>query len=147
MSYKFRIFEFGVCVCSMRLNNKQLPQAHHVIEFASEQEVRTVKICRCWKSLKFPYCDDAHKQLLEHGENVGPFIARLEPHFPQNSALSNSQTARISKPTTASKVFTRSRSLLAVGTLAIGVLSLAVWKETNKLAVDQTRKSNVVRLL
>ena len=59
-------------------NTKGFPQAHHVIEHASETKRRTVRICRCWQSKKFPYCDDSHKLLMEHGDSVGPFIAEID---------------------------------------------------------------------
>lgn len=47
-----------------------------------------VRICRCWQSRKFPYCDDTHKVitfyvpqnaqlLVENGDDVGPFVVQL----------------------------------------------------------------------
>lgn len=37
--------------------------------------VHTLKICRCWKSKQFPYCDDTHnKHNKFHKDNVGPII-------------------------------------------------------------------------
>ena len=68
---------------SVSFNTKGFPQAHHVIEHASETKPRTVKICRCWQSKKFPYCDDSHKLLMEHGDSVGPFIAQIDPLHPE----------------------------------------------------------------
>jgi CDGSH-type Zn-finger protein len=96
------------------LNSNNLSQAHHVIEFAGEREVRTVKICRCWKSQKFPYCDNSHKQLLEHGETVGPFIARIEPHYPSTATIGNTAPNVVSTTMQLGKVFTRSLTGLAV---------------------------------
>ena len=69
----------------IQFNTQNLPNAHHVIEYAGETNQRTVRICRCWQSRRFPYCDDSHKLLMEAGDSVGPFIARIEPHNPQTS--------------------------------------------------------------
>ena len=33
-----------------------------------------IRICRCWQSKKFPFCDDTHKQLVEAGDDVGPMV-------------------------------------------------------------------------
>ncbi len=70
---------------SINFNTRNLPQAHHVIEYAGETQERTVRICRCWQSRKFPYCDDSHKLLMESGDSVGPLIVKIEPHFPQDA--------------------------------------------------------------
>ena len=36
-----------------------------------------VAFCRCWKSLKFPLCDGAHKRHnTETGDNIGPIVVR-----------------------------------------------------------------------
>lgn len=40
-----------------------------------------MRLCRCWQSKKFPYCDDTHKVLMEAGDNVGPFVAKLRGGF------------------------------------------------------------------
>merc|ERR1711874_186838 len=36
-----------------------------------------VKLCRCWKSSTWPYCDDAHnKHNSECGDNAGPLVVK-----------------------------------------------------------------------
>ncbi len=36
---------------------------------------KTIAICRCWQSGKFPYCDGTHRQVnAEQGDQVGPAI-------------------------------------------------------------------------
>ncbi len=105
------------------MNERNLPQAHHVVEFASERQAKTVRICRCWKSQRFPYCDDAHKQLLEHGELVGPYVARIEPYFPNSLPNTNNSVLEMSKPQ--GKVFTR--SALGAGLLVASAAAMA-WR-------------------
>jgi CDGSH-type Zn-finger protein len=96
-------------------NSKNLPQAHHVIEFAGENQQKIVRICRCYQSNKFPYCDNSHKLLLEKGENVGPYVARLEPHFPQSATSPSGQAETVNIK---GKVFTKSSRLLVIPFLA-----------------------------
>eukprot|EP00921_Rhytidocystis_pertsovi_P011642 GHVQ01018847.1.p1 GENE.GHVQ01018847.1~~GHVQ01018847.1.p1 ORF type:complete len:133 (-),score=6.56 GHVQ01018847.1:932-1330(-) len=48
-----------------------------VVESFPAQGEKKVRICRCWQSNKFPYCDDTHKVLVQSGDNVGPYIAKL----------------------------------------------------------------------
>mmetsp|Transcript_97590 Transcript_97590/g.173802 ORF Transcript_97590/g.173802 Transcript_97590/m.173802 type:complete len:139 (-) Transcript_97590:80-496(-) len=52
---------------------------HHVIQYATPGQEKTVKICRCWMSKRFPYCDDTHKVLIEAGDNVGPYLVKINP--------------------------------------------------------------------
>ncbi|EPR62714.1 zinc finger cdgsh type protein [Toxoplasma gondii TgCatPRC2] len=61
------------------INTKKLPQYSHVIETSPRvgEPERLVRICRCWQSKKFPYCDDTHKLMMEAGDDVGPFEAKL----------------------------------------------------------------------
>jgi CDGSH-type Zn-finger protein len=33
-----------------------------------------VKLCRCWRSATFPYCDEAHKQVAD---SMGPLIVEV----------------------------------------------------------------------
>eukprot|EP00921_Rhytidocystis_pertsovi_P011644 GHVQ01018853.1.p1 GENE.GHVQ01018853.1~~GHVQ01018853.1.p1 ORF type:complete len:103 (-),score=7.62 GHVQ01018853.1:1139-1447(-) len=58
-------------------NTKGLPEVSHVVESFPAQGEKKVRICRCWQSNKFPYCDDTHKVLVQSGDNVGPYIAKL----------------------------------------------------------------------
>jgi CDGSH-type Zn-finger protein len=122
------------------MNDRRLPQAHHVIEFAGEREPKTVRICRCWKSQRFPYCDDAHKQLLEHGESVGPYIARLDPHFPGRAAQGNQQLVESVVPS--GRVFTRG-SLLTTGLVCVVTsgLILRAWLNRPELNINRVSSS------
>ncbi|CRG99900.1 CDGSH iron-sulfur domain-containing protein, putative [Plasmodium relictum] len=63
----------------INFNTKKFPQYTHLIETCpSEHEnEKTIRICRCWQSGKFPYCDDTHKIFIENGDNVGPYVAKL----------------------------------------------------------------------
>ncbi|KAI4839050.1 CDGSH iron-sulfur domain-containing protein [Plasmodium brasilianum] len=63
----------------INFNTKRFPQYTHLIESCpSENEnEKIVRICRCWQSSKFPYCDDTHKIFIENGDSVGPYVAKL----------------------------------------------------------------------
>nr|CEL66821.1 TPA: CDGSH iron-sulfur domain-containing protein [Neospora caninum Liverpool] len=60
-------------------NTKKFPQYCHLIETSPHvgEAERLVRICRCWQSKKFPYCDDTHKLMMEAGDDVGPFEAKI----------------------------------------------------------------------
>eukprot|EP00927_Polykrikos_kofoidii_P056587 TRINITY_DN50680_c0_g1_i1.p1 TRINITY_DN50680_c0_g1~~TRINITY_DN50680_c0_g1_i1.p1 ORF type:complete len:150 (-),score=14.59 TRINITY_DN50680_c0_g1_i1:69-518(-) len=60
----------------IEFNTKNFDKYHHMVQYASG-EARTVKVCRCWQSKRFPYCDDTHKVLIEAGDNVGPYVAKI----------------------------------------------------------------------
>mmetsp|Transcript_47980 Transcript_47980/g.111980 ORF Transcript_47980/g.111980 Transcript_47980/m.111980 type:complete len:137 (+) Transcript_47980:73-483(+) len=61
----------------MDFNTKGLEKYHHVIQHVIPDENKVVKLCRCWQSKRFPYCDDTHKVMIEAGDNVGPFVAKI----------------------------------------------------------------------
>eukprot|EP00371_Babesia_bovis_P001168 XP_001609815.1 hypothetical protein [Babesia bovis T2Bo] len=67
------------CYDKLDFNTRKLPLYSHVIRrFPKANEPETVvRLCRCWQSHKFPYCDDTHRLLVEAGDDVGPFVARL----------------------------------------------------------------------
>ncbi|SBS83240.1 hypothetical protein, conserved [Plasmodium ovale curtisi] len=44
---------------------------------SEHEKEKVIRICRCWQSAKFPYCDDTHKVFIENGDNVGPYVAKL----------------------------------------------------------------------
>ena len=125
------------------MNDRNLPQAHHVIEYAGEHEQKTVRICRCWKSLKFPYCDDSHKQLLEHGENVGPFIARLEPHYPNSQSLPLSDRSFVARTIPSSKVLTRQSFGVAVGIFVVAFASYFEYRRPKQVIQSQALLSSL----
>ena len=43
-------------------------------------------VCRCWLSLKFPYCDNTHQDLWKQGINVGPCMVQF---VPKSTAIKN----------------------------------------------------------
>jgi CDGSH-type Zn-finger protein len=61
------------------INPHAFHKYHVVIEYPPIGDTKTVKLCRCWQSKKFPICDNTHRQLKLFGDNVGPFIAKLQP--------------------------------------------------------------------
>ncbi|KAK2198267.1 bifunctional MitoNEET [Babesia duncani] len=63
----------------INFNTKGFPKHSNVIEhFPSPNGPdKIIRLCRCWQSRKFPYCDDTHKLLIEAGDDVGPFVARI----------------------------------------------------------------------
>eukprot|EP01066_Platyproteum_vivax_P000591 Platyproteum_vivax@DN1064_c0_g2_i1.p1 len=62
----------------MDINTKGFPPNTQMIENFPENGERKIRVCRCWQSKRFPYCDDTHKQLMESGDNVGPFVVKLK---------------------------------------------------------------------
>uniref|UniRef100_A0A7S1FAJ8 Iron-binding zinc finger CDGSH type domain-containing protein n=1 Tax=Noctiluca scintillans TaxID=2966 RepID=A0A7S1FAJ8_NOCSC len=61
----------------LEINTKGLEKYHHLNVSPDPVEMKTLKICRCWHSKKFPYCDDTHKVMVEAGDNVGPYVAKI----------------------------------------------------------------------
>ncbi|KAI5703014.1 hypothetical protein M8J75_006755 [Diaphorina citri] len=60
-----------------RLINKYYSKHHDVVtdRFTIDTGIHTEAICRCWKSKKFPFCDNSHKYHNKfHKDNVGPLI-------------------------------------------------------------------------
>ncbi|CAI7720276.1 CDGSH iron-sulfur domain-containing protein, putative [Plasmodium vivax] len=69
-------------VNKINFNTNRFPQYTHLIEScpSEHEKEKVVRICRCWQSAKFPYCDDTHKILMENGDDVGPFVAKLSSY-------------------------------------------------------------------
>ncbi|CRG95255.1 CDGSH iron-sulfur domain-containing protein, putative [Plasmodium gallinaceum] len=63
----------------INFNTNKFPQYTHLIETcpSEHEKEKVIRICRCWQSGKFPYCDDTHKIFIENGDNVGPYVAKL----------------------------------------------------------------------
>jgi Iron-binding zinc finger CDGSH type. len=60
-----------------QLINKYYSKHHDVVtdRFTIDTGIHTEAICRCWKSKKFPFCDNSHKYHNKfHKDNVGPLI-------------------------------------------------------------------------
>mmetsp|Transcript_27739 Transcript_27739/g.60663 ORF Transcript_27739/g.60663 Transcript_27739/m.60663 type:complete len:146 (+) Transcript_27739:72-509(+) len=81
-------------------NTKGFEKYHHIVQYPVDGEVKTVKICRCWQSKKFPYCDDTHKALVQAGDPVGPYVAKIQGGSPKvqnvaaNSLYKHSKVSR-----------------------------------------------------
>ncbi|GAW80791.1 hypothetical protein, conserved [Plasmodium gonderi] len=66
----------------INFNTNRFPQYTHLIENcpSEHEKEKVIRICRCWQSAKFPYCDDTHKILMENGDDVGPYVAKLSSY-------------------------------------------------------------------
>mmetsp|Transcript_63965 Transcript_63965/g.128354 ORF Transcript_63965/g.128354 Transcript_63965/m.128354 type:complete len:140 (-) Transcript_63965:130-549(-) len=53
--------------------------AHEKTFAAGSQTPHRIVVCRCWKSLKFPACDNSHFQLQREGVAVGPVMLEVKP--------------------------------------------------------------------
>ncbi|GFE54735.1 CDGSH iron-sulfur domain-containing protein [Babesia ovis] len=57
-----------------KLNIYDLPKEHvKVLTPPSEPSTR-ISVCRCWRSAKFPICDNSHQILQAQGIKVGKSI-------------------------------------------------------------------------
>ena len=55
------------------INTRERPDRHNEELPAG----KTIAICRCWQSDKFPYCDGTHRKVnAEGGDSVGPAIIK-----------------------------------------------------------------------
>jgi len=82
-------------------NLKNYDKYHHLIQYATPGEAKDIKICRCWQSKKFPYCDGSHKALNEAGDVVGPFVVKVNAKPATTNVASNYLQARSQIPRTA----------------------------------------------
>lgn len=58
----------------LEVNTQGFSRYHHLREHLPNPLRNRIRICRCWQSKKFPFCDDTHRQMVEAGDNVGPMI-------------------------------------------------------------------------
>eukprot|EP00392_Amoebophrya_sp_AT5.2_P017852 g18274.t1 len=58
----------------LEFNTQNYPKYHQVNEYLPNYDRDKIRICRCWQSKKFPFCDDTHRQLVEAGDEVGPLV-------------------------------------------------------------------------
>eukprot|EP00397_Hematodinium_sp_SG-2012_P033146 GEMP01035370.1.p1 GENE.GEMP01035370.1~~GEMP01035370.1.p1 ORF type:complete len:132 (-),score=34.33 GEMP01035370.1:1598-1993(-) len=65
-------------------NTRKFPRQHQMVEMIPNEKEK-LRVCRCWQSKKFPYCDDTHKQLMEAGDDVGPYIFRFRKPVEQTN--------------------------------------------------------------
>lgn len=57
------------------LNQHGLPSTH--VEVLTTNENTRISVCRCWKSSKFPICDNAHQLLQKQGVDCGPAMLEI----------------------------------------------------------------------
>eukprot|EP00392_Amoebophrya_sp_AT5.2_P008699 g8727.t1 len=50
-------------------------------------------VCRCWLSLRFPYCDNTHQKLWKQGINVGPCMVQFEHAVAKNKLRAGSASS------------------------------------------------------
>mmetsp|Transcript_3213 Transcript_3213/g.6703 ORF Transcript_3213/g.6703 Transcript_3213/m.6703 type:complete len:141 (-) Transcript_3213:53-475(-) len=107
----------------MDFNLKGFDKYHHVIQYATPGEDKTVKLCRCWQSKRFPYCDDTHKVLIEAGDNAGPFVAKIQgKSTTSNVSATNASQARGRLP--------KQAAFFAMGfaTVGLGIAAAREWR-------------------
>ncbi|VWU52711.1 CDGSH iron-sulfur domain-containing protein, putative [Hepatocystis sp. ex Piliocolobus tephrosceles] len=63
------------------LNTQNLKPVHVEIIYPPSQKSKKISICRCWKSKKFPYCDNAHQKLQQQGIVVGPLLLEVRKKY------------------------------------------------------------------
>ncbi|PHJ16177.1 PfMNL-2 CISD1 family iron-sulfur protein [Cystoisospora suis] len=64
------------------LNTKNLPAVHTEIVLPPTNKAKKFSVCRCWKSTKFPFCDNLHQRLQKQGINVGPAMLEIQRGLP-----------------------------------------------------------------
>mmetsp|Transcript_93203 Transcript_93203/g.259636 ORF Transcript_93203/g.259636 Transcript_93203/m.259636 type:complete len:142 (-) Transcript_93203:101-526(-) len=115
----------------MDFNTKGFDKYHHVIQFAQSHETKAVKLCRCWQSKRFPYCDDTHKVLIEAGDNVGPFVAKIQGRAPvAENVAANVLQSRSQLPRTAAFF------ALGFGTVGLACAVAAAYARGQRLRVQ-----------
>ncbi|KFG57604.1 putative PfMNL-2 CISD1 family iron-sulfur protein [Toxoplasma gondii RUB] len=72
------------------MNTKGLPAVHTEIVIPTAKRAKKFSICRCWKSSKFPYCDNIHQKLQKQGVNVGPAMLEIRAAPPVQSVGASS---------------------------------------------------------
>merc|ERR1719473_1051978 len=99
----------------LEFNINEQEKYHHIIEYAYQgMPDKNVKLCRCWQSKRFPYCDDTHKVLIEAGDNVGPYVVKIKGIQKAQNVSANLLTKRSQMP--------RQAAFFSLGFLAVGTL-------------------------
>lgn len=75
------------------INTLGYPKINAITLYLPDDTRENVKVCRCWRSKRFPYCDDTHKALQEAGDDVGPFIVRWKQ--PDKKGMMSSAAAQV----------------------------------------------------
>mmetsp|Transcript_25736 Transcript_25736/g.54613 ORF Transcript_25736/g.54613 Transcript_25736/m.54613 type:complete len:140 (-) Transcript_25736:189-608(-) len=101
----------------MDYNTKGFERYHHMVQYAQPNENKNVKVCRCWQSKRFPYCDDTHKVMIEAGDNVGPFVAKIQGSSTTSNVSANALQMRNRMP--------RQAAFFTLGFCSVGALMAA----------------------
>ncbi|EAN31899.2 Iron-binding zinc finger CDGSH type family protein [Theileria parva strain Muguga] len=59
------------------LNTSGLPAVHTETFTSHIAPVTRIPVCRCWKSAKFPLCDNSHQKLEKLGVDCGPAMLEI----------------------------------------------------------------------
>mmetsp|Transcript_118930 Transcript_118930/g.237025 ORF Transcript_118930/g.237025 Transcript_118930/m.237025 type:complete len:138 (-) Transcript_118930:52-465(-) len=114
----------------MDFNTKGFDKYHHVIQYAQTHETKIVKLCRCWQSKRFPYCDDTHKVLIESGDNVGPYVVKIHGKPQLQNVAANTLQARSQVPRTAALF------LFGFGTASLAIAAASAYARGHRLRVE-----------
>uniref|UniRef100_A0A1E1X109 Putative clone zzd536 mrna sequence-like protein n=1 Tax=Amblyomma aureolatum TaxID=187763 RepID=A0A1E1X109_9ACAR len=60
-----------------KLNLFNFPMVHEKVLMPSAEPSTRISICRCWRSAKFPICDNSHQVLQAQGIKVGPAMLEV----------------------------------------------------------------------
>merc|ERR1712224_41039 len=93
------------------------------IHYAADGEDKTVKLCRCWQSKRFPFCDDTHKVLIEAGDEVGPYVVTVKGGSPTRNVAADTVRMRSQVP--------RNAFFFALGFGTVGLACVAVSRAMN----------------
>ncbi|BAM41999.1 clone ZZD536 mRNA sequence-like protein [Theileria orientalis strain Shintoku] len=63
------------------LNTSGLPPVHTEVFTSHISPVTRIPVCRCWKSSKFPLCDNSHQKLEKMGIDCGPAMLEIRKRF------------------------------------------------------------------
>ncbi|AFZ81157.1 hypothetical protein BEWA_005650 [Theileria equi strain WA] len=113
----------------VNFNTRHYPKYSHVIETfpGKDQPDTIVRICRCWQSRRFPYCDDTHKLLAEMGDDVGPFVALMKSEKTKRNVIKIQQPLGNNNGSYAvPKSFVSSSKVVALATLSTFALGYAL---------------------
>nr|CEL67113.1 TPA: PfMNL-2 CISD1 family iron-sulfur protein,putative [Neospora caninum Liverpool] len=104
------------------MNTKGLPAVHTEIVVPSAKRARKFSICRCWKSSKFPLCDNLHQKLQKQGVNVGPAMLEIRAAPPVQSVGASSSSFQPGESPSSSKQFLRDGEAVTVDRTGLAAL-------------------------
>ncbi|CAD2089200.1 CDGSH iron-sulfur domain-containing protein, putative [Plasmodium vinckei brucechwatti] len=59
------------------LNMRNFKAVHVETVYPPLKTSTKISVCRCWKSNKFPYCDNSHQKLQQQGVICGPLLLEV----------------------------------------------------------------------